>query len=139
MAYSQNKSVSKSNDNNENGENDEEKEESVNGDVDEKMDLVKDRKRHFNYSPVDRTESAESIKVSYKPKQTFVEKWNCNEQEDDDDAFELKTNEKENNILSKLKKKSSRFLKLNHSKKKSQTHSYTNVQNPNIGLNDLQL
>ena len=106
--------------------------------------VMKDRKRHFNYSPVDRTESAESIKVSYKPKQTFVEKWSCNddevdEDEVDEDEVDRSEKESEGNILSKLKKKSSRFLRLNHKQKKSQTHSYTNVQNPNIGLNDLQL
>merc|ERR1712176_1106316 len=106
--------------------------------VSEFDDCVSNGKKHFNYSPVNRTESAESIKVSFKPKQTFVEKWQCNEL-DEEQAVDDSANEKESKhgLLSKLKKKSSRFLKLNQ-KQNSNQHSYTSVQNPDIGLNDFQ-
>ena len=101
------------------------------------------KKKHFNYSPVERTESTDSIKVNFKPKKTFMEKWN-NSMDDDDVIYydniadnENKDIQEKQNILKKIKSKSSRLLGKNKDKKSNASSS--NIQNPDVGLNDLQL
>ena len=99
------------------------------------------RKRHFNYSPVNRTESAESIKVSYRPKKTFIQKWENPEDGNVDELEALALNkgdslkeEAPRNLLQKLRRSSNRMLG-----RKKQSVPAVNVQNPGVGLHDLQL
>ena len=112
-----------------------------------------ENKKHFNYSPVNRTESTESIKVAYKPKQTFMAKWNSNYNDIDggdaaDDSLNYQNNvnvtnlnnnknPSKSNLLQKLKSKSSRLLSGKNNKKQNKPSA--NIQSPDVGLNDLQL
>eukprot|EP01084_Bolivina_argentea_P279372 477599_1 len=91
----------------------------------------KPKKKHFNYSPVNRTESTESIKVTYKPKQTFLAKYGQQE-------TGMPKAESKSNLLAKIKKKSSRLLRKNN-KEKEQKESATLFQSVDVGMGDLQL
>merc|ERR1711879_181202 len=104
------------------------------------------RKKHFNYSPVNRTESTDSIKVSYPPKKTFIQKWEHSEDGNIDEFEPLSTKQltagseeakTSRNLFQKFKRTSNRIMARNKNGKTS--GPAVNVQNPNVGLNDLQL
>jgi len=114
----------------------------------EKVNVFEDaeslRRRHFNYFPVDRTESAESIKVTYKPRQTFIEKWQrasdeSEENENEDGAGAVRQSDSPSRILKNLKLKSMRLLNRGTGKGDRKLKPSENVQHPDVGLNDLQL
>jgi len=104
------------------------------------------RKKHHNYAPVNRTESTDSIKVSYPPKKTFIQKWEVSE-DGNIDEFEplsnkqhserLNENKASKGLFQKFRKTSNRMIARNKNGKRS--GPAVNVQNPNVGLNDLQL
>ena len=87
-----------------------------------------------------RTESTDSIKVSYRPKRTFIEKWQHPEDGNLEEMEALGGIKEENkpqtprNLLQKFKRTSNRMMG-----RKKQAVSPVNVQNPSVGLNDLQL
>jgi len=108
-----------------NSKSDDMKEESKHNDDDEYYQGNIDKKKHFNYSPVHRTESTESIKVTYKPKKTFLEKWDLNENDiehfEDDEVLKNdknNTGDSKKNILQTLKSKSTRLLRKNSGENK---------------------
>merc|ERR1712190_608967 len=75
------------------------------------------RKRHFNYSPVNRTESTDSIKVSYRPKKTFIEKWHHHPEEGNLEEMEALGGVKDGhhtesprNLLEKFRRTSNRMM-----------------------------
>eukprot|EP00483_Globobulimina_turgida_P004821 UN04830 len=104
---------------------------------DEYLGDNKDKKKLFHYSPVNLTESTDSIKVTYKPKKTFLEKW-----ENDNEHIHggsLHKNDSKQNLLSKIKETSSRLLGKSNKDNKKQKAAVTNVQAVVLDSDVLQL